>query len=68
MLLEKEVITEKKTDRKTPSFTDPTETGIATLTKGDWLEKQLSAKSEINLQEEQNHGEVDMDYELADSV
>lgn len=66
-LLEKEVTTEKLS-RKTPLFVDPTKDGMATLTKGDWLQKQLAAKCEDYLQDEQRSGEVDIDYELADIV
>lgn len=63
-LLEKEVTTEKPL-RTTPAFVDPTVSGLTTLT-GGWLEKQLSSQCEDILQNEQFHGEVDIDYELAD--
>lgn len=65
-LLEKEVTTEKA-GRTTPAFLDPTENGLTTLTKGDWLQKQLSSKCDDYLQN-QNHSEIDIDYELADIV
>lgn len=61
-LMEKEITTEKPL-RTTPAFVDPTVNGLATLTRGDWLEKQLSAQCEDILQ---NEGELDIDYELAD--
>lgn len=64
MLLEMEVTTEKSS-RTTPSFADPTKDGMAILIKGDWLQKQLAAKCDDYLQDEQRHGEVDVDYELA---
>lgn len=63
-LNEKE-ITFEKADRPTPVFLDPTEKGLATLTNGDWLQKQLSSISDENLQDE-GHGEIDIDYELED--
>lgn len=49
-------------------FTDPTDCGLSTLTNGDWLSKQLQSKFEHaeDLQCEQR-GEVDLDYELADT-
>ena len=60
MLLENEVTTDKSS-RTSPVFTDPTK-------KGDWLQKQLASKFEDHLQEEhERHGEVDIDYELADN-
>lgn len=65
MLMEKEITTENSS-RTTPPFLDPTQKGLTTLTKGDWLQKQLSSKCDSNLQDEQSHGEVDIDYELAD--
>ena len=68
-LLEKEVIV-VKSSRTSPSFVDPTKSGMATLTKGEWLQKQLAAKSEDYLQEEEgSYSEVDfddLDYELFD--
>ncbi len=64
MLLEKDVTTEKSS-RTTPSFVDPTTNGMATLTKGDWLQKHLVSRFEDNLQDE-HHGEIDLDYEIAD--
>lgn len=64
-LLEKE-ITKEKDGRTTPAFLDPTEKGLSTLTKGDWLQKQLSSGRNDHLRTENSHGEVDMDYELAD--
>ena len=67
MLLENEVTTDKSS-RTSPVFTDPTKDGMATLAKGDWLQKQLASKFEDHLQEEhERHGEVDIDYELADN-
>lgn len=66
-LLEKEITTEKES-RTTPAFLDPTENGLTTLTKGEWLQKQLSSDVDY-LQNEQNHGEIyDIDYELSDIV
>lgn len=59
-------ISEEEIERTTPEFTDPTSSGLATLTQGDWLQKQLQSKFDDNLQNE-NHGEVDLDYELADT-
>ena len=64
-LISEEIINEKPL-RTTPAFTDPTITGLSTLTGGDWLEKQLSANCDDSLQNEQFCGEVDIDYELAD--
>jgi hypothetical protein len=65
-LLEKHITKEVK-DRTTPVFTDPTDTGLKTLTQGDWLQKQLE-KIGDNLQSEERHGETDLDYELADTT
>ena len=63
-LLEKD-ITKEITDLITPGFIDPTVSGLATLTNGEWLQKQLqSSWVEDNLQSEQSHGEIDIDYEL----
>lgn len=66
-LLEKEITTEK-TGRTTPVFLDPTANGLATLTKGDWLQKHLSSNIDDHLQHETDRGEVDTDYELAGVV
>ena len=63
-LMDKKITTENPL-RTTPVFIDPTVSGLKTLT-GGWLEKQLSAHCEDILQNEQLHGEVDIDYELAD--
>ena len=52
-LLEKEITKEVK-DRTTPSFLDPTESGLNTLTKGEWLQKQLQSKVDDNLQNEES--------------
>ena len=69
VLLEKE-ISKEKSGRTTTPFTDPTEKGMTTLTKGDWLQKQLSAKCDDNLpdnlQDEQSSGDLDIEYELSD--
>ena len=62
------LITKEVKDRTTPSFLDPTESGLNTLTKGEWLQKQLQSKVDDNLQNEESHGEVDIDYELADTL
>ena len=66
LLIEKKIIQED-ISRTTPTFVDPTESGLNTLTKGDRLKKVL-IKSDENLQNEQGHGEVDIDYELAESL
>lgn len=66
-LLEKGVTKEVK-DRTTPVFIDPTYAGLNTLTQGDWLQKQLQSKFVDNLQNEERHGETDLDYELADTT
>ena len=65
-LLEKS-ITQENTERKTPIFVDPTESGINTITKGDWLSKHLQSNFEDNLQSDEGRGEIDMDYELFDT-
>ena len=65
-LIEK-CITKEDTNRKSPGFVDPTESGIDTLTKSEWLQKQLQSKFDDNLQSEQDRGELDLDYELADT-
>ena len=66
-LLQKE-ITKENTERKTPEFVDPTKSGLDTITKGDWLQKHLQLNFEDNLQsEEEDRGELDLDYELADT-
>ena len=65
-LLEKEVTTEI-TSRTAPGFEDPTVNGLDTLTKGEWLQKQLQSKFEDNLQSERDHNELDLNYELADT-
>lgn len=64
-LLEK-VITKENTDRKTPVFIDPATSGIDTIMKGEWLQRQLQSKFE-DLQSEQSRGELDLDYELSDT-
>lgn len=71
-LLEKEITKENITPESTldKTFIDPTESGLDTLTKGVWLQQQLQSKFEIsedNLQSEQSLGELDLDYELADT-
>ena len=49
-----------------PEFVDPTVSGLDTLCKGDWLQKHLASTGcDENLQEEDEHGEVDLDYELS---
>ena len=59
MLLDKKITTENS-GRKEPRFIDPTVSGVSTLTKGEWLEKQLTSKVEDNLQSEQQfRGELD---------
>lgn len=61
LLLEKKIATED-TERMGPAIEDPTASGVETITKGDWLQKQLTSN---NLQIEQSsRGETDMDYEL----
>ena len=64
-LLERDITMENST-RTTPSFEDPTESGLNKLTNADWLHKHLQSSSEDNLQDEQSHDEIDIDYELAD--
>lgn len=51
-------------------FLDPTTQGMAKLTKGEWLRKHLACdlSTDDNLQEERHDGEVDMDYEIADTT
>ena len=73
-LLEKGVTKENTTPASLDrTFIDPTESGLATLTKGEWLQKQLQSKYEIgedNLENEQSLDELDLsdlDYELADT-
>lgn len=66
-LLDNQIAKEVK-DRTTPAFIDPMESGLHTLTQGDWLQKQLRSKFEDYLQNEESHGEVDIDYELADTT
>lgn len=63
-LMECGISTENK-DRTTPPFKDPTENGIATLCKGDWLQKRLLS-TEFEPEEEQECHEIDLDYELSD--
>ena len=65
-LLEREITTEI-TSRAHPAFVDPTVNGVDTLTKGEWLLKQLQSKVEDNLQSERDQNELDLDYELADT-
>ena len=65
-LLEKE-ITKEITSRTDPEFVDPTVNGVDTLTKGEWLLKQLQSKFDDNLQSERDRNELDLDYELADT-
>lgn len=66
-LLEKGVTKENVT-RTTPPFVDPMKSGLDTMMKGDWLQKQLESKVEDNLQSEENsRGELDLDYELYDT-
>lgn len=65
-LLEKNITTED-IKRSEPGFVDPTKSGIDTLTKEEWLQKQLLSKPGDNLQSEQSRGELDLDYELADT-
>ncbi len=67
-LLEKEITTEDK-KRATPAFVDPTQSGLDTLSKADWLQKHLvSTGREENLQDEQEHCEIDLNYELSDII
>lgn len=64
-LMEKAVATENDT-RTGPAFVDPTSSGMGTLTNGEWLQKQLQSKIEDSPQSH-DRGELDMDYELADT-
>lgn len=65
-LLEKGITTEDQ-QRNMPAFVDPTQSGLDTLCKGDWLHKHLeSTGCEENLQDEQEHGEIELDHELSD--
>lgn len=65
-LLEKGVTTAKE-QRTSPAFIDPTQTGLDTLCKSDWLEKHLAYTGcEENLQDGHEHGEVDLECELSD--
>lgn len=61
-------ITKEVEDRTAPGFVDPTDSGLNTLTHGDWLQKKLQTKYDDNLQNEESHGELDIDYELADTA
>ena len=62
------MITKEVKDRTASVFIDPTVCGLTTLTQGDWLEKHLQSHDD-NLQNgEERHGEVDLDYELADTI
>ena len=69
-LLERGITTENP-DRLTPAFPafeDPTEVGLNKLTKGNWLRNHLQSDFE-DLQGahgEENVGEINIDYELAD--
>lgn len=58
MLLDKKITTEDSR-RREPGFIDPTVRGIDTLTKAEWLEKQLTSKVEDTLQSEQFRGELE---------
>ena len=64
--LREKKITEEDKDRSGPAFLDPTVSGLNTLSKGDWLQKKLQQSLDDTLQSEQSHGEIDIDYELAD--
>lgn len=64
-LLEKGITKEDK-DRTAPAFIDPTNSGLDTLCKGDWLQKHLASTGCDNLHNEQEHDEIDLDYELSD--
>ena len=62
-LTDKEV-TVKKTERTSPSFVDPIETGMKKLTTS-WLEGVLSnTLPDDDQQRELREGEVDLDFEL----
>lgn len=65
-LLEKGITKEDK-HRTTPPFLDPTNSGLDTLCKGDWLRKRLmSTEFDENLGDVHDHGEIDIDFELSD--
>lgn len=68
-LMEMGIVSEDAT-RTSPGFVDPTVSGMGTLTNGKWLQKQLQIKIEVtsSLQNSDNtRGELDLDYELADT-
>lgn len=62
-------ITLEDVNRTAPNFIDPTERGLNTLSKGDWLQRHLSSAVVSEDQENQEHGEMDNNidyYELTD--
>lgn len=65
-LLEKKV-TSEDLNRTGTRFVDPTVSGLDTLTKGEWLKKQLHSIPENLHSDQQSRDELDnIDYELSD--
>ena len=65
--LQEAAITTEDKARNIPKFVDPTHSGLDTLCKREWLQKHLASTGyEENLQDEQEQGEIDLDYELSD--
>lgn len=60
-------ITTEDKKRKTPQFIDPTQCGLDTLCKREWLQKHLASTGCVeNLQDEQENDEINLEYELSD--
>jgi hypothetical protein len=64
-LQEAGIITEDK-KRNMPKFEDPTQNGLHTLCKKEWLQKHLASTENLHDEQEHFQGEIDLDYELSD--